>query len=270
MKKKLKVILPFIIVFALAAVILIAIICKNSAEKRLYSSYYSLNDDFIIECENGSFGKKENSSEYIKTALQSNANAIEVDLCFDKNGKPFIEEENEKINDKTVSLEKLVEFMVSDTSYDRFFLCLHLEKEASNLAEVDKICERYNFTNRIYYTGISLNQAQYVRNQSKIPFYLSIDIKDYKSDKDMIKFFSLVSNSMAKGIICDIDEMNENIYDTLHENFIEITFDGIDKKSDFIKAAKYSPSRIKTENAYEIYDILRKWQSNAPVEYYGN
>lgn len=265
-----KIIAVFLSLSLFVAVLSAILIYSNqkAIEKKLYSSVYSLSDNFLIEAENGCANQDKNSIEYIKTAISLGANCIEVDLSFDKSGYAFLAPSNNKINSKTLSLDSLLKYLSENTQFDNINVDLHI-RSADNLKLVDELCQKYNMTQRVFFTGINLNQAFYVKSQSSVAFYVSIDLKKDNSKQYLNKIFNDISSCSAKGILCDAQEMTKELSVLLEENWIDVMFVDVDTHSKYIKALTLSPRCIRTSKPYELLEIVQNWQNNAPIELYG-
>lgn len=268
MNKKIIALICTVAVLA-AGIVLLSFAIRNKAnEEDLYSSYYTLDEDFIIEASNGCISQKKNTVEFIKTAYNSGANCIELDLTFDPSGVPYIESSPYNINSGSLMLEQVLKLLSDDPIYKNDMLDLKVNS-ADNMPLVEELCTKYNMTGRVFLSGISVNQASYIKSNCSLPFYVTMDIK-YSNDKGYLSdIYSDISNSFAVGLICDADEMSDLLAAILHENWIDISFENINSKHDCIKALKKSPKRIKTNKPYEVLEIVQTWQNEAPIEYYG-
>lgn len=262
-----------IIVFAAlvlcAGITILSLAIKNSSnEKELYSTYYSLDEDFIIEAANGSMNQEKNTVEFIKTAFNSGANCVELDLTFDPSGVPYIESDPYNIKDGTLKLEQVMLMMKNEAPYKHCFIDLKVNG-TENLSLIDELCEKYEMTDRVFYSGINLNQSSLVRELSSVPFYLTMEIHKSENNDYLTEAFNDISNSGAIGVECELDDMSPLFSDILKENWIKISFENVNSKNDCVKALLMSPGRIKTDKPYEVLEIVQNWQNNAPVEFYG-
>lgn len=268
-KKLLKILVPLLIIIISVLIPVIIFVCRNVQEKNLYSSYYNLDENFIIEAENGSYNQKENSIEFVKTAINRGANCVELDLSFDFNGIPYLCDDTEDINEKTLLLESVLKYLSETPEYNNIYIDLHLEDITADITVVDKLAEKYDFTDRIFLTNINLNQALFINNQSDLEFYLDYEIIR-KSDIEYInRVFNDISTSCATGIVCEYDDITEDMLNTLKENWIKISFEEVNSNYEIIESLTFSPCRIKTEYPHKVYEIVENWKNNAPVEFYG-
>lgn len=255
----------FVVLIAVPSVKRTAVkIAKND----LYENYYSFPEGGIITTKNGFAENKENSLLYVRAAFQNNADCIEIDLCFDDNGKPFVAESADKIDEKTMPFEYLVSFISEEfnaSSERKRSINIHLE-DASEIKEVSDIIDRYEMGDFCFFTGISINQASYIRHNTSIPFYLDYEIDKSKSENAeyAANIVNDVSSSGAIGINCKADGFSQILKSMLKESWLKISFYDVETELDIIKALEFSPNQIITGDPQLVRSILTEWNANAP------
>ena len=280
MKKKIK---KKHLLYAVTALVVIAIIASftaliavpsvkrmavKSAKEDLFENYYSFPEGGLITTSNGFSGNNKNSLLYVKSAFQHDADAIEVDICFDKKGVPYVAENPEEIDKNTMTLEYLLSFVdeeINGKSRRLHSINLHIT-DASGIENLDAIVERYKMTELCFLTGINVNQASFIRGNCSIPFYLDYEINKAKaSDADYAAdVVTVVSQSGAIGINCSADSFSEILSLVFKENWLKISFYDVNEEIDIIKALSFSPNQIITENPQDVRSVLTEWNANAP------
>ena len=240
----------------------------NVAKNDLFENYYSFPESGLITAGNGFSGNNKNSLLYVKAAFQNDADCIEVDLCFDKDGKPFIAEDSEQIGPDTMPFEYLISFVseeMNTSSQRKRSINIHLE-DAAGIKEVSEIISRYAMEEYCFFTGININQASFISKNTTIPFYL-----DYEIDKSKAKnaeyatsVVNEVSASGAVGINCKADSFSDILMSLFKENWLKISFYGVETEFDIIDALMFSPNQIITSNPQLVRSILIEWNANAP------
>lgn len=238
------------------------------AKEELFQNVYSFPEKGLITAKNGSNKNAENSLLFVKAALQDNVDCVEVDVCFNNEGKPYIAKSAEEIGENTMPLEYLVSFFCEEAvrpNARRHYLNLHL-CDASNLEEIDRIIKSYDMTEYCFLTGVNINQAKYVRTSCDINFYL-----DYELDKERSKdqnYMSTVLNDVilsgAVGINCNVDGFSLEFSRFMKENWLKISFKDVEDELDIITAISYSPDQIITSNPEYARSILTEWHAKAP------
>ncbi len=271
------------IIYAVCAVAVIAILASFTAliavpsvkrtaikvaKNNLFEEYYSFPEGGIITTENGFADNEKNSLLYVKAAFQNDADCIEVDLCFDKDGKPFIAANSDEIGTNTMPFEYLISFVSEDintSSQRKRSINIHLE-DASGIKGVSEIITRYKMEEYCFFTGVNINQASFVRKNTTIPFYL-----DYEIDKSKAKnaeyaahVVNEVSGSGAVGINCEADGFSKILTSMFKENWLKISFYGVETEFEIINALEFSPNQIITSDPQLVRSILTEWNANAP------
>lgn len=238
------------------------------AKNDLFENYYSFPEGGIITAKNGFAENKENSLLFIRAAFQNNADCIEIDLCFDDKGKPFVAESADKIDNNTMPLEYLISFIseeINISSGQKRSINIHLE-DASGIKEVTEIIERYEMEEFCFFTGVSINQASFIRENTSIPFYLDYEINKSKAENAdyVAKVANDISASGAIGINCSADGFSEILKNMLKENWLKISFYDVETEMEIIKALEFSPNQIITGNPELVRSILTEWNAKAP------
>ncbi len=271
------------LLYAVCAVVVIAIMASftaliavpsvkratiKSAKNDLFENYYSFPESGIITAKNGFGENKENSLFYVKSAFQNDVDCIEVDVCFDKDGIPYVAENVAEINEKTMPLEYLLSFVdeeINAHSQRLHSINLHLT-DASGIEEIDKLVKHYKMEEVCFLTGVNINQATYIRQNCSLPFYLDYEIEKSKA-KDAeyaSKVINHISQSGAIGINCEADGFSDILSIMLKENWLKISFYNVETELEIIKALQFSPNQIISENPQLVRSILTEWNANAP------
>ncbi|MBE6784357.1 MAG: hypothetical protein E7536_10160 [Ruminococcaceae bacterium] len=264
----------FVVVAVLAAFVALVAIPSmkraaiEKAKEELFQNMYSFPESGIITAENGYDNLKKNSLIYVKAALQSDVDCVEVDVCFDEEGVPYVAESADKIDENTMPLEYLISFFHEETSNSgsrRHHLNLHLT-DAANLKEVGRIVESYEMTDYCFLTGINVNQAKFVRTSCNVNFYI-----DYEIDKNRVndpEYHSMILSDLGRtgaiGINCKIDNFTHELSVMLKENWYKISFYDVEDELDIIKAISFYPNQIITSNPEYARLILIEWNAKAP------
>ncbi len=240
----------------------------NIAKNNLFESYYTFPENGIITAENGMGGNKENSLLYVKSALQNNADCIEVDLCFNEKGEPYIASSREEIDANSMPLEYLVSYIgeeLNSSLQRNYSINLHLT-DAAGIDKIDEIIKRYAMEEHCFLTGINVNQASYIRNNTELKFYLDyeIDKSKAKNAEYASKVVNEVSSSGASGINCNPDGFSEILMRMLKENWLLISFHDVETEFEIINALEFSPNQIITKNPQLVRSILTEWNAKAP------
>lgn len=237
------------------------------AKEDLFENLYSFPEGAVITAKNGFGDNKDNSLLYVKSALQNSADCIEVDLCFDEDGTPYIASQDDEITANTMPLEYLVSYIADavKSTGRQYHINLHLT-DASNIQLAGEIISRYEMEDHCFFTGININQASYIRKNCNISFYIDYDIdKSKSSDPEYAsRIINELSMSGAVGINCKADAFSELMMNMLKENWLKISFYDVETELEIIEALRFSPNQIITEKPQAVRSILTEWNANAP------
>lgn len=238
------------------------------AKNELFENYYSFPAGGKIAAENGFADNKKNSLLYVRSAFQVDADAIVVDVCFDKDGVPYVAESQEEINKNTMPLQYLLSFIaeeINTTSQRMRSINLHLT-DASGIEKVDELVKHYKMEECCFLTGVSMNQASYIRQNCTIPFYLDYEIDKTKAKN--IEYATLVVNHVSQsgaiGINCKAEGFSDTLSIILKESWLKISFYDVETELEIIDALKFSPNQIISGNPRLVRSILTEWNANAP------
>ncbi len=243
----------------------------NNAKDELFEMPFSFPLSGVITSENGQGGNNKNSLLYIKSAMQNNADCFEVDICFSEDGTAYIAESANEIDKNTMPLEYLISMLSDeeDSSSKRHSLNMHL-RDAANLAAIDEIVENYNMQDYCFFTGVSISQADYVKSNCDISFYVDYEIDKSKNHDPeyIITVLSEIAEVGGIGINCSIDTFSSELESIFKENWMKISLTDVETEFEIINALKYSPNQIITSNTESAYKILTEWNANAPSSDY--
>ncbi len=239
----------------------------KAAKEDLYENMYAFPEGGIITAKNGFRDNKSNSLLYVKSALQNSADCIEVDLCFDEDGTPYIASQNDEIGTNTMPLEYLVSYIAdaANASQMQYNINLHLT-DATNIKLVDEIINRYEMQDYCFFTGININQAPYIRKNCNISFYVDYELDKSKANNpDYIsRVINEISTTGATGINCKADAFSELMTRMFKENWLKISFYDVETELEIIESLAFSPNQIITENPQAVRSILTEWNAKAP------
>ena len=164
--------------------------------------------------------------------------------------------------------EYLISFIseeINASSTKKRSVNIHLE-DASEIKKVTEIIERYEMEEFCFFTGVSMNQASFIRENSSVPFYLDYEIE--KSKANNAEYAAQVTNDIsasgAIGINCSADGFSDLLKNMLKESWLKISFYDVETEMEIIKALAFSPNQIITNNPELVLSILTEWNANAP------
>lgn len=186
-----------------------------------------------------------NSIESISAGAASGADVVEFDIRFDKNNMPVLSHDEPKGEEVTLeqAFRKLTEYKDLKANIDI--------KSTANLKEIQRLAEKYNLLDRVFYTGIFEHYVEAVKNDSpKIPYYLNIRdvIKPKKQTHEyLMTLVKKVKDNDAIGINFYYKNASKKLVDAFHDNGLLVSIWTVNRKWNFIRIMKMSPDNITTK-----------------------
>ena len=122
----------------------------KSAKESLFENYYTYPESGMITAANGFKNNKKNSLLFVKSALEYDADCIEVDVCFDENGVAYIAENADEIDENTMPFE----YRGQKRQHPEGSLCMRLQYSASSFYMEGRGSEGGEEMNSVYITAI--------------------------------------------------------------------------------------------------------------------
>lgn len=196
----------------------------------------------------GAMNTEDNTPESIKVGAE-NADIIEVDVRFDKGGVPVLSHNSLKGNEMT--LEEVFKIVAPQGTKVNLDL-----KEFDGLAAVDALAERYGMTERVFYTGVGVNEAEKVKAQSKIPYYLNFFVFPLLrySEGYIMNFVNELKKHGAIGANCDFRNVSRKFVDIIHKNGFEVSLWTVNSEKDIRRVIAKCPDNITSRNP----DLVKK------------
>lgn len=187
----------------------------------------------------------DNSLESISAGAASGADVVEFDIRFDKNNMPVLSHDEPKGGEVTLeqAFRKLTEYKNLKANIDI--------KSTANLKEIQRLAEKYNLLDRIFYTGVFEHYVEAVKKDSpKIPYYLNIRdvIKPKKQTQEyLMSLVKKVKDNDAIGINFHYKNASKKLVDAFHDNGLLVSIWTVNRKWNFIRIMKMSPDNITTK-----------------------
>lgn len=216
-----------------------------------------LHPDFTVTALSGSPDSTPNTLSYIKNAATCGAQIIEVDLMFNSKGEPVLTDNFNSIDsDKTVPLTKAFSTL---KEYPDVSIMLDLHA-LTNLARIEELAERYNMFSRIYYSGVTMENYEYVIEKSpNIPIFLEVDLSSEKADN--LEYYDYLRDAMANAyaVNVDFDDLDAEWAELLVSDGQRVSVYNISSNKDFSKALDMSVANIITDRPGELQALILDW-----------
>lgn len=252
MKLKRIIMVCLIIVVTLTIGVGGVIFMKNKKETEFYKSQpINLPTDFTYTAHTGCCGTDDNSLEAIKVGIEHGAQIVEFDLYFNTENVAVLSHDKPKGNE--VTLDEAFKLI---STYENVQVNVDV-KLCNNLHIVYDLAEKYNITDRIFFTGINIEDVETVKKECPtVSYYLNYEVK--KENKQTPEYLNdlvkIVKDSGAVGINFNKDSATKELVDTFHENDLLVSIWTVNEEKDMYKILYFAPDNITTRNP----DVLKK------------
>jgi glycerophosphoryl diester phosphodiesterase len=231
------------------------IFMNNKKETEFYKSQQiNLPKDFTYTAHTGCCGTADNSLEAIKVGIEHGAQIVEFDLYFNDKNEAVLSHDKPKGNE--VTLDEAFKLIAT---YADVKVNVDVKLCNDNLHIVYDLAEKYNITDRIFFTGINSEDVEMVKNECPIvPYYLNYDVK--KGNKHTAEYLNelvkIVKDSGAVGINFNKDSATKDLVDTFHNNDLLVSIWTVNEEKDMYKILYFAPDNITTRQPDKLKDII--------------
>lgn len=199
-----------------------------------------------VTAHSGAFDTPDNTIENINKVLEEKCQILELDVTFRKDGTPVMIHKADPDDDEGVLLRDAFALISSDAN-----ILINLDlKSLSNLPAVDALLDEYGLFERAFYTGVFEDWVDTVRKNSKVPYYLNIEIEEEKRNnkKAAEEVAEKIKKLGAIGMNTNYLNVTEVLVSVLHENNIPISVWTINAKETAKKFIALGVDNITTRN----------------------
>ena len=214
-----------------------------------------LPDGFTYTAHTGCVNTAENSLESIVKGAENGAKIVEFDLHFTADKIAVLSHDAPKGGEVTLeeAFKKLSEYETLGANVDA--------KSTANLGQVQALAEKYGLADRIFYTGIELEDVEAIKRDSpKIRYFLNVSIdKAKKTDGDYIaSLVRTVSDCGAVGINFSKQYATREIVEAFHDAGLLVSIWTADSDYDIYRILSLSPDNITTRRPDKLKVILNE------------
>lgn len=209
---------------------------------------------FTYTAHTGCVDTADNSLDSIEKGAENGAKIVEFDLNFTADKTPVLSHDDPKGGEVTLeeAFKKLSEYETLSANVD--------VKNTANLATVQALAEQYDLIDRIFYTGVTLEDVETVRRDSpKIRYFLNVNIEKSKNkDADYIaSLVKTVSDSGAIGINFSKKYATVEIVSAFHDAGLLVSIWTADSDYDIYRILSLCPDNITTRRPDKLKDIVK-------------
>ena len=251
MRKKLK-----IISFVFASVALGVAVMSGAEYLTAKKGAENLPQGFTVTAHTGCEGAEDNSLEAISRGVEAGADIVEFDLRFDSEGKGILSHDEDG-NEAAVALEEALRLV---SSYEGLRVNVDC-KTTDNLKEVYRIGEELGITDRLFYTGIELEDVAAVRSQTpQIPYFLNYKVKKLKkNDEEYISsLVALVKENGALGLNIKYNQCSKRLVEIFHREGLQVSVWTANNTRVMLRCLSFKPDNITTRYPSELKKIINE------------
>ena len=255
MKTKKIIISALIIVLTLTIGVGGVIFMDNKKEQEFYKSQpINLPENFTYTAHTGCCGTADNSLEAIKVGIENDADIVEFDLFFNNENVAVLSHDKPKGNE--VTLDEAFKLI---STYENVQVNVDVKLCNNNLHIVYDLAEKYNITDRIFFTGINIEDVETVKKECPtVSYYLNYEVK--KENKQTPEYLNdlvkIVKDSGAVGINFNKDSATKALVDTFHKNDLLVSIWTVNEEKDMQKILYFAPDNITTRHPDKLKDII--------------
>ena len=212
-----------------------------------------LSKGFTYTAHTGCIKTADNSLAAIEEGAKYGADIVEFDLNFLPDGTPVLS--HDKPKGKEVTLDEAFKKV---SEYENLKVNVDV-KNVQNLKEVYPLAKKYRLEDRFFYTGITTEFLEAVKNDSpEVPYYLNVSVeKPRKQTPEYLEgLVKTVKDSGAVGINFNKDHATKKLVDTFHENDLLVSIWTVNKKRKMYKILFLEPDNITTRRPDKLKEIL--------------
>ena len=208
-------------------------------------------EGFTLTAHTGCEGTKDNSLDAITLGFGSGADIVEIDLNFNSEGIAVLSHNEPKGKEPTLD-----EAFSLIAGYKGLFVNVDV-KNTLDLKQVTALAEKHGIRDRIFFTGINLEDVETVKKECPtVPYYLNYEVlKENKQTPEYLNdLIKIVKDSGAVGINFNKDSATKDLVDTFHNNDLLVSIWTVNEEKDMYKILYFAPDNITTRNP----DVLKK------------
>ncbi len=256
MKVKRHLIISVSVILASVVLILGVVFMNEKKETEFYKSQQlSLPAGFTYTAHTGCCGTEDNSLDAIKSGVENGADIVEFDLYFNKDNVAVLSHDEPKGGE--VTLDEAFNLI---STYENVKVNVDVKK-CTDLHVVYDLSEKYGITERIFFTGINLEDVETVKKECPtIPYYLNYEVlKESKQTEaylnDLVK---IVKDSGAVGINFNKDSATKELVDTFHDNGLLVSIWTVNEEKDMYRILYFAPDNITTRSPDVLKTIINE------------
>ncbi len=221
----------------------------------IYLQGIELPENFTVTAHTGCEKTSDNSLDSITLGFGYGADIVEFDLFFDKNGKAVMSH-----NEPTGVVNSVEDAFRLISGYKGLRVNVDV-KRTDDLKQVVELAEKYGIKDRIFYTGITSDFVDAVKNSTpEITYFLNKDIVYSKTEDDtyISELINEVKTLGACGLNIHHKKCSKKLVEQFHKEGLSVSVWTVNKKIDMIKALSLKCDNITTRKPEKLKKLAEK------------
>ncbi len=215
-------------------------------------------EGFTVTAHTGSFQTEENSIEFVKKAIENNAEIVELDIRQRPDETLIMSHDIAVTNGEGTELESAFALLKDDDCMINLDI-----KETRTLNSLYDMLVEYNLLERAFLTGIDTLNVRAVKDSacSSMDYYLNcqpsrikIFSEDYKN-----KIIKLLEDTGAVGINCNYKYAGGTLCDVLHKNGYKLSVWTVNNEFTMKRILTIQPDNITTKEYDCLMSVIDNW-----------
>ena len=218
----------------------------------------SFTDDFTVTSLSGAYNTDMNSLEFVKTAINNNAQIIELDIRQRPDDTVVMSNEIVVTNNEGVPFEDVAKLLENAN------VRLNLDiKETRVLDNLYIILEKYNLVERTFLTGIETINVKAVKESAcaDMEYYLNYMPSRVRVffDEYREKLIDLLDETGAVGINCNYKYAGAQLSSLLHKNGYKLSVWNVNSERKINKMLAIKPNNLGTKKPEMVKKVIENW-----------
>lgn len=233
--------------FGTAALLINAVISSHAIRNAV------LPDGFTITAHTGCEGTKDNSLDAITLGYGCGADIVEFDLNFDESGTAVLSHDAPK-----GAVHTLDEAFRLIAQYNGLLVNVDV-KATDDLAQVVATADKYGISDRIFFTGVTADFVEAVKNDAPdVTYYLNKDIDKSKNEDDTYinELIEEVKFLGATGLNINYKACTKKMVEKFHEQGLLVSVWTVNNKLDMARVLTLGCDNITTRKPSELKSLF--------------
>lgn len=212
-------------------------------------------ENFTVTAHTGCEGTADNSLEAIERGYLSGADIVEFDVHFNSKGEPVLA--HDYAADDSVKLKDAFDLIAK---YDGLRVNVDC-KTVDNLKAIVDTAEECGVKDRIFYTGIELENVKTVKADTpEIKYYLNTKIdKTRINDEHYIRSLVTLTKTVdAVGLNIHFSNASKKMIKIFHQEGLEVSLWTVNKEFDMYKVLSLGCDNITTRQPSMLMDVIKR------------